>query len=354
MYDVIHFEALGAEAEHLREETDAAIAHNLLPRDHSAFITPLTVQEFMEQQPGTGLPAIITVKTHSKIPELWLHTGGSQRGIITRSAGYDHLEHLTEKAHIASLREYCVSAVAQTAIKFLYAAAGMLNSYANLSATFERNTAPSFMELGRHRKATVFGVGKIGKAIHDLLLANGLEVCAVDVREGELAEKYGNSVRFLKKEEAMATSDIIINAMNLTKNRESVFYNAGYFSPELFSLATKPLIFINVTRGEIAPEQTVLQLIESGAISGVGLDVFTDEAEFAMILKGKSDPEERFAASQKLVELSLSRASNVYVQPHQGFNSDLAAANKASEALKHLVAWFRNNGKRFDDELPYY
>jgi len=354
MYDVIHFEALGAEGEHLRIETDAAITDSLLPPGHSAFITDLTLQEFMNQHPETELPAIITVKTHSKIPESWLHSEGVKKGIITRSAGYDHLEHLTEVANITSLREYCVPAVAQTAIKFLYAAAGMLNSYETLTGNFNRGAAPSFMELGRHRKATVFGVGKIGKMIHDLLLANGLDVYGVDIRGEELSKKYAGSVRFMTKEEAFKSSDIIINAMNLTNNPESQFYNNRYFSPELFSHAQKPLIFINVTRGEIAPEGTLLHLLESGKIIGLGLDVFTDESEFARSLNGTADPDGRFSASRRLVELALSKSANVYLQPHQGFNSDVAVLNKASEAIKHLVSWFKNSGERFDHQLPYY
>lgn len=354
MYDIMHFEALGAEAEHLQHETERAISDKLLPTEHKSLITQMSLQEYMGQFPETVLPGIITIKTHSKIPESWLNSDNGKKGIITRSAGYDHLEHLTPRAHITSLREYCVQAVAQTAIKFLYATAGMLNNYELCAATFERHLTPSFMELGKHRRATVFGVGKIGKAIHDLLLSNGLDVRAVDIRQTELSEQYGNSVNFIGKDEAIKSSDIIINAMNLTHNLAITYYNKGYFSKELFSLSQKPIIFINVTRGEIADENILLQLLESGKIWGLGLDVFSNEYDFAQVLNGKLDTIGKFSASGRLIELALSRKANVYIQPHQGFNSDVAVKNKASETIKHLAAWFKNAGKHFDDQLPYY
>ena len=129
-YDIIHFEALGPEAQHLKEETEKAQTEKLLPEAHCYLITPNNVQEFLKENPGMVMPEIITTKTHSILPESYL--SGNRKSIVTRSAGYDHFEDLTEKANITSLREYCVNAVAQTAMKFLYAAAGELNHYSIL------------------------------------------------------------------------------------------------------------------------------------------------------------------------------------------------------------------------------
>ena len=50
-YDVIHFEALGEEAHHLREETEAAQAKGLLPRDLRYLIVPDALQDFLAQHP---------------------------------------------------------------------------------------------------------------------------------------------------------------------------------------------------------------------------------------------------------------------------------------------------------------
>lgn len=351
-YDIIHFEALGPEAQHLEEEIAQAQARGDLPAGHSYLITPLTVQNWLTQQPDATLPDIVSIKTHSQLPAEFFE--GAKKSILTRSAGYDHLEHLADKVNIASLREYCVKAVAQTAIKFLYAAAGELNHYATNTLTFERKQARAFMELDEQRVVTVFGVGKIGKAIYDLAAANGLRVQGVDIRAEELSRQYGGTVNFVSKEEAIRNSDILINAMNLTKNQASRFYNVGYFAKDYLSQAPKTLIFINITRGEIAPESVLLDLYSADKIIGLGLDVFTSEAQFAELLKTGEGAEGDLLAARELVRISLERTGNVYVQPHQGFNSDVAALSKAVEAIKHVIAWYRNAGQCFDEQLPYY
>jgi D-lactate dehydrogenase len=351
-YHIIHFEALGPEAEHLREEIERAKQAGDLPEDHRYLITPSNVQDFLKEHPKTHLPDIITIKTHSVLPETYLE--GSRKSIITRSAGYDHLEHLADRANIASLREYCVNAVAQTAMKFLYAAAGELNHYTNNTATFERKESKAFVELDSLKILTVFGVGKIGRRIYELAGLNGLTVQGVDVRQDELDKTYGGKVRFVSREEAIRSSDIIVNAMNLTRNEKSRFYNVGYFSGEFLSKARPGLIFINVTRGEIAPESVLWGLYTSQRIRGIGLDVFTQESLFARLLNGEAVTGADLSAARTMVERSLNRTANIYVQPHQGFNSDLAARTKAIEAIRHLISWYLSGGARFDEQLPYY
>ena len=352
-YDIIHFEALGPEAQHLKEETLEAQREGKLPENLSYLITPSNVQDFLRENPKTVLPDIVTTKTHSILPEAYFK--GSKKSVVTRSAGYDHFEHFAEKANITSLREYCVNAVAQTAMKFLYATAGELNHYTKNTETFERNNARAFMELDKHRVLTVFGVGKIGKRIYDLAGLNGLTVRGVDIRQKHLNDLYQGTAHFVSREEAIGSSDIIVNAMNLTRSEKSTFYNIGYFSKEYLSQAKDGLIFINVTRGEIAPESGLLELYMSGKIKGIGLDVFTNESQFAKLLVDNNAAiGGDHCAAKLMVQKSMERSANIYVQPHQGFNSDIAASTKAAESIKHVIAWYNNKGKCFDEQLPYY
>jgi D-lactate dehydrogenase len=350
---VVHFEALGAEARHLEKETAAAIKRKALPHAHLCLITPDNVQDYLKAHPDTVLPTVITTKTHSVLPAGYL--AGNRKSVITRSAGYDHFEHLAKRVNIASLREYCVNAVAQTAMKLVYAAAGRLNDYTRLTATFDRSSSAAFMELGGHRTLTVFGVGKIGKRIVELAAANGLTVQGVDLRENELSALYdGDGVRFVSKEKALRSSHMIVNAMNLTRDKRSRFYNVGYFGTDDLARTKKGLIFINVSRGEIAPESVLLEGYRSGRIAGIGLDVFSREADLAARLNGEPVEGGDLEAAQTLVNLSIQRCGNIYVQPHQGFHSDVAVKAKAAETIRQLSAWYRNNGQRFDEQLPYH
>jgi D-lactate dehydrogenase len=352
-YDIIHFEALGPEAQHLKEETLEAQREGKLPVNFTYLITPSNVQDFLRENSRIKLPDIVTTKTHSVLPVPYFT--GNKKSIVTRSAGYDHFEELAEKANIASLREYCVNAVAQTVMKFLYATAGELNHYTKNTETFERNNTRAFMELDKHKILTVFGVGKIGKKIYDLAGLNGLTVQGVDIRQEYLNNLYKGSVHFVSSENAVRSSDIIVNAMNLTRNNKSLMFNVGYFSRTYLSQARDGLIFINVTRGEIAPESGLLELYMSGKIKGIGLDVFTSESQFAKLLVDNNTViEGDHYAAKMMVKNSIDRSANIYVQPHQGFNSDIAAVTKAAESIKHVIAWYKNKGKCFDEQLPYY
>lgn len=352
-YDIIHFEALGKESFFLEQETLKAIQKKLLPETFKYLIVSETIQEFLKKNPTFELPKIITTKTHSLLPQNYIQ--GDKKSIITRSAGYDHFEYLQDKMNIASLREYCVNAVAQTALKFVYSTCGYLNEYTKNTLTFERNKTTSFLEMNQNKTATVFGIGKIGKKIYDLLKANDLNVKAVDFRENDLKKIYGNTVEFISKEEAIETSDIIVNVMNLTSNKNSPLYNVNYFSNDFFSKLKKKIMFINVTRGDIAPEKTLLEFYKKGAILGLGLDVFSKENELSNSLKYNiKTSDENLNAAKEIIEKASKLEENFYVQPHQGFNSDLAVQAKAAETIKHLCAWYKNGKKFFDEQLPYY
>ncbi|HPB11733.1 MAG TPA: hypothetical protein PL176_08595 [Kiritimatiellia bacterium] len=77
------------------------------------------------------------------------------------------------------------------------------------------------------------------------------------------------------------------------------------------------------------------------------------ESVQAYLLTGGDVLGEDLTAARALVDMALNRTGNVYVQPHQAFHSDLAVKAKAAETIKHLASWYRNNGTRFDDQLPY-
>lgn len=351
-YDILFFEALGEEKHHLAEALEASKKGGKLPQDLCYYIGTETLQEYLSAHPGEALPNIVSTKTHSRLPEDWLKTG-CKKNVISRSAGYDHFEHLADTANITSLREYCVNAVAETAVKLMFCICGNLNQYTANTALFERDKCISFKEL-TGLKATVFGCGKIGKRIYEMVSGLGIDTYAVDIRAEELHQTYHGSVRFITPEEA-TDSDIIICAMNYTKDPASRLYNRNYFTEEYLSRFPDGLVFVNVTRGEIAPEAPLLKLYNSGKIFGIGLDAFCGEAALAQVLRGQKDAEnENEAAAGQIITAALNRSENFYVQAHQGFNSDKAALCKAVETIHHLENFYARGCSGFDSQLPYY
>ena len=51
-------------------------------------------RNIMRDNPSAILPDIITTKTHSVLPDQYI--SGAKKSVITRSAGYDHFEHLVD------------------------------------------------------------------------------------------------------------------------------------------------------------------------------------------------------------------------------------------------------------------
>ena len=91
-------------------------------------------------------------------------------------------------------------------------------------------------------------------------------------------------------------------------------------------------------------------------LGGIGLDVFSNEHDFSLaVQKGQVETvNNRVAAALVLLQMAESRMGNIYVQPHQGFNSDLAVESKAADTISHMISWYQNGKKRFDEQLPYY
>jgi D-lactate dehydrogenase len=252
------------------------------------------------------------------------------------------------------LREYCISAVAQTAMKLLYATAGLMNHYTEKARTFDRNDIRSFIELTPGKVATVFGLGRIGKRVHDLLACNEVTVQAFDFAQDKLEQFYDHSVKFVSKEEAVANSHFFVNTMSLVRAPESKSFNVDFFSKEYLSRAKPGLIFVNVARAEVAPEAGLLELYDKGILGGIGLDVFSDEDVFSKVVNGEPTDNPDLLAAKEMLRRSLDRSANIYIQPHQGFNSDAATVHKAYESIRHVAAWYRNGKTRFDTQLPYY
>lgn len=351
-YDILFFEALGEENTHLTEEIEKAKAQGTVPANLRYYVGTETLQEYLAANPNAELPDILSTKTHSILPEEWLSTG-KKKCVISRSAGYDHFEHLAQTANITSLREYCVNAVAETAVKLMFCTCGNLNQYTQNMTAFERNNNISFKELS-NLKVTVFGIGKIGKRIYDMVKGLGMDARAVDLRADTLAEVYGGSVRFISKEEAV-DSDVIICAMNYTRDPASRYYNRDYFTEDYLRSFPKGLVFVNVTRGEIAPEAALWKLYTEGHLFGIGVDTFNGEAELTKALRGQKCPETKHEeAAICMIDAALVRTANIYVQPHQGFNSDVAALCKATETVKHLEDYFARGCTDFASQLPYY
>jgi phosphoglycerate dehydrogenase-like enzyme len=135
----------------------------------------------------------------------------------------------------------------------------------------ERDSLVNGMTPIAGKKLLVAGLGGIGSEVARLGAALGMHVSGTrnSSREGpKYVEYVGLSHELL---DLAAQSDVIVNALPLTAGTRNLF-------DEDFFNAVKPgAIFINVGRGQTVVTDDLLAALESGQVSGAGLDVTQPE-----------------------------------------------------------------------------
>ena len=319
--DIFFYEAFEEEEKELKR---------FLPKNIKAGFTWKTIQENKDKEPPAKL---ISTRTQSIFPIEW---EDKIKGILSRSTGYDHLkayeEKINNKLSFGFLPLYCHRAVAEHAMMLWMALLRKLPQQLKNFSSFHRDGITGYE--CENKTLLIVGVGNIGGQILQIGKGLGMNVLCVDIEMKYPEENY------VSIEEGIKQADIIVCAMNLTKN------NIGYFTYDLLKKSKKNALFINISRGEFSPSSILLKLINENHLGGAGLDVFNHEKDLAISLrenKPSSDPE-------VLATLELSKKQNVILTPHNAFNSYEAVARKAEQSIEQVV-YFMNNG-RFKWEVP--
>ena len=199
-------------------------------------------------------------------------------------------------------------------------------------SSFNRNGLTGFE--CKNKTILIVGVGNIGCEI--LKIAKALEMKALCV---DIDIKYPEE-NYVRIDEGISQADIIVCAMNLTKD------NIGYFNYDLLKKAKRNAIFINVSRGEFSPASILLKLMNENHLGGIGLDVYNQEKELAVSLrenKNSSHPE-------VIATIELNKKSNVIFTPHNAFNSHEAVERKAQQSIEQIEYFLEN--KKFKWQVP--
>jgi D-lactate dehydrogenase len=311
MLDVYFYEAFAEEAGLLRE---------LFPARFTAGYTDRTIQETGHADPPAR---VISIRTQSQIPVSW---APQLDAILSRSTGYDHLIAYASKSPrlpaLGYLPLYCHRAVAEQAALLWMALLRRLPRQMSQFSSFHRDGLTGRECSGK--VLAVVGVGNIGYEV--CKIARGLEmrVLGVDVNSQH------QDIEYVPIESALAQADVLVCAMDLNST------NRGYFDEAKWRLAKPRLVFVNVSRGELSPSTALLQALNAGQISGVGLDVYDQEAALAVSLR--SGVASNDAEIQATVELS--KRDDCICTPHNAFNSAEATRRKSEHTIEQLVAYF--------------
>ncbi len=116
----------------------------------------------------------------------------------------------------------------------------------------------------------IVGMGRIGRAMVPRALAFGMNVIAFDpVHDPEFDVKHGLQRRHF--EQLLAESDVV--SLHLPATPET----NGLFNKETFAKMRRGSVLLNTARGSLVVERDLLDALNSGQLSGAGLDVFERE-----------------------------------------------------------------------------
>ena len=242
--------------------------------------------------------------------------------ICLNSMGYNtvDIQAATEKGvMVCAIEEYCTDEVAEHALALILALERGIKPF-SLSID---NRIWDYKSAGKlHRVAgqviSIFGFGKIGKAVAKRCQALGMKVQVVSASlSDDDAGRYG--VAKVEYETALRTSDVISNHLAMNEK------NADYFDYAKFALASeKTPIFINTGRGGTVKMDDLVRAIDEGLLSGAGIDVLaTEDVDFD--------------------DMPLLGRSNVLITPHAAFYSEESALLLQQLVCKNTVCCLQGN-----------
>jgi glycerate dehydrogenase len=167
---------------------------------------------------------------------------------------------------VTNVPGYATKAVAETVFAFLFEFSKRTSSYAEFVKNGGWIKAKSFAEFVypttelSGKTLGIIGYGAIGRQVAKIAEVFGMKVI-VNTRTPV------PGIPHITLEELFAQSDYISVHCPLTPQ------TAGLVNEKLLSLCKKEAIIINTSRGAVVDERALSNAIESGKISGAGLDV---------------------------------------------------------------------------------
>ncbi len=260
---------------------------------------------------------VISVFIHSQVSDEILSRFPGLKLVATRSTGFNNIDlDACRKRNITvcNVPVYGENTVAEHTFALL------LSLSRNLHKAYLRTIRENFALAGLQgfdlagKTLGVVGAGRIG--LHVIKIARGfnMEVLAVDPTPTPfLAEVLQFSYEPL--ETVLARSDIISLHAPLNEQTRHLINKSN------ISRIKKGALLINTARGELVETEALLEALNTGILSGAGLDVLEGEdllTEEEKLFRKEIPPE---ALSTMLKNHLLLNREDVVITPHIGFYS---------------------------------
>ncbi|WP_457641618.1 NAD(P)-dependent oxidoreductase [Persephonella sp.] len=276
---------------------------------------------------------IISVFIYSKVSKEVIDKMPNLKLIVTRSAGYDHIdvEYARQKGiYVAYVPGYGNNTVAE------YTFALILALSRKFKPMIERTSKGIFSRVGlmgidlMGKTIGIIGTGRIGSHVAKIAYGFGMKILAYDrTKKNDLIEKFG--VTYVGLEELLMKSDIVTIHLPYTK---STHYLINRFNIKLMKLNA---MLINTSRGAVVEIDAIVEALKEGRLAGgVALDTF--EAEEVLM-------EEEFLRKDDIPAVKLKKAmeafymlneDNVIVSPHLAYYTKDASERILDIAVEEI------------------
>lgn len=272
---------------------------------------------------------ILSVFIHSKLDEKVLGKLAKLKFIAARSTGFDHIDSKFCKKQaivISNVPNYGGDTVAE------YVFGLILTISRKIYDTLSRTRNGNFSREGlngfdlKDKTIGIVGFGSIGRNTARIANGFGMRVIAYDIIEDPNLNK---SIEFEYKslEDVLKESDII------SLNVPATFSTGKMIGQKEFSIMKEGVILINTARGSVIDTKFLIIALNQGKVAAVGLDVLFKEELFYKELQNPSSEIDKPEAV--LENLILLKMPNVYITPHNAFNT--------KEALERIIEITNSN-----------
>ncbi len=254
--------------------------------------------------------------------------------IALRCAGFNNIEvdYLTDKIKVVRVPDYSPYAVAEHTVGLLQT----LNR--KIYKAYQRTRKYNFsldglLGFDLHGKTVgVIGTGRIGKVFIKIMNGFGTNVIAYDLFPDIQASKELN-FQYVSLDELFKNSDIISLHCPLTKETENII------NKQSIEKMKDGVYIINTSRGKLIDTNDLIEMLEKGKISGLGLDVYEDEEKYFL-----NDMSNSYIRDKDLsILLSM---PNVIITAHQAFFTKEALDKIVSTTFSNIKEIFEKGNSK--------
>lgn len=280
---------------------------------------------------STFIYSTITKEVVDQLPKL--------KFVTTRSTGFDHIDVnycRTKDIVVANVPSYGIHTVAEHTFMLILALAKKLIPSAERArkGNFSLEGLQGFDLNGK--VLGVIGAGKIGTSVVHIAKCFGMHVLILK-HHNEISDN--KNIEYVDLDTLLSRSDVVTLHLPLTPTTK---YFINMKNIEKFK---KGALLINTARGGLIETQAILEGLEKGILSGVGLDVLEDEKEIKEERELlSSEFMQRHDLKTALMEHMLMDRDDVLITPHKAFDT--------REAVQEILEITAGNITAFENGKP--